>query len=66
MENEQYKVECLASGGLVYLHDSFEVLFSKEESMIDFMDILPDSYSTKHYKKDGDGSWTLIGTGYPV
>ena len=66
MENEQYKVECSASGGLTYLHDSFEVLFSKEESMIDFMDILPDSYSTKHYKRDDDGNWTLIETGYPV
>lgn len=66
MENEQYKVECFASGGLVYLHDSFEVLFYKEESMIDFMNILPDSYSTKHYKRDDDDNWTLIGNYYPV
>ena len=66
MENEQYKVECLASGSLTYLNESFEVLFYKEESMINFMNILPDSYSTKHYKKNDDGNWTLIENFYPV
>ena len=33
--------------------------------MIDFMNIHPDSYSTKHYKIDDD-NWTLIGNYYPV
>ena len=66
MENEQYKVECFVSGSLSYLSDPFEVFFDKEESMQDFMEIVPDSYSTKHYKKDDDGNWTLIENFYPV
>ena len=66
MKNEQYKVECLASGSLTYLNESFEVLFYKEESMISFMNVLPDSYLTKHYKRDNNDNWTLIGTGHPA
>ena len=66
MENDQYKVECFASGSISYLCDPFDVFFDKEESMQDFMEIVPDSYSTKCYKMNEDGNWTLIGTCYPV
>ena len=41
----------------------FEVFFEKEEAMYDFMDIVPDSYSTKHFERDErTGDWELIAT----
>jgi hypothetical protein len=58
---ENYKVECIASTGLPYLAHPFEVFFDKEEAMFDFMDIVPDSYTTKHYQRNNRNSkWTLI------
>ena len=58
---EKYKVECFAATGLSYLCDPFEVYFDKEEAMLDFMDeVVPTSYTIKHYSKNKDGSWDCI------
>ena len=59
---EKYKVECTVLTGPSYLNDPFEVYFDKKRSMQDFMEIIPDSYSTKYYKKTSDGSWNCIGS----
>tara|TARA_R100000306_G_C4254492_1_gene82113 strand:+ start:97 stop:327 length:231 start_codon:yes stop_codon:yes gene_type:complete len=60
---ENYKVECVAHTGISYLQHPFEVFFEKEEAMYDFMDIVPDSYSTKHFQRDTEtGEWDLIAT----
>jgi len=59
--SEDYKVECEPPEGLPYVTNSFEVFFSKEEYMFDFMDIVPRSYNTKHYEKNHDTKqWELI------
>ena len=58
---EKYKVECLAATGLSYLSDPFEVCFDREETMIEFMEVVPRSYTTKHYVKNDDGTWDVIG-----
>ena len=58
--DENYKIECYASGDISYLNDSFEVFFDSEESMLKLRDSLPESYTTKHYKKNNNGKWTRI------
>ena len=46
-------MECYAnSGDLAYLNGSFEVYFEGRDSMLDFVDQIPESYTTKHYKKN--------------
>ena len=60
---ENYKIECVAHTGIEYLQHPFEVFFEKEEAMYDFMDIVPDSYSTKHFERDErTGKWELMAT----
>lgn len=39
---------------------SFYCVFEKEEYMFDFMEIVPNTYATKHYQKLGPGDWLLI------
>ena len=39
---EKYKIECFASGDLLYLNGSFEVCFDQEESMLEFSDQIPE------------------------
>ena len=58
---EKYKIECCPTTGLSYLSDPFEVYFHRKQSMQEFVEILPGSYSTKHYKRSHDGSWNCIG-----
>ena len=61
MDNmENYKVECIPHTGLPYVTHPFEVFFEKEEAMFDFMEIVPNTYATKHYEKLGVGDWLLI------
>ena len=57
---EKYKVECFAATGLSYLCDPFEVCFDKEEAMLDFMETVPTSYTTKNYSKNENGNWDCI------
>ena len=60
MDNmENYKVECIPHTGLPYVTHPFEVFFEKEEAMFDFMEIVPDYFTTKHYEKSKD-KWELI------
>lgn len=58
---EKYKIECFASGDLLYLNGSFEVCFDQEESMLEFSDQIPESYNTKYYKKNENNEWDIIG-----
>jgi len=62
---EKYKMECYAnSGDLAYLNGSFEVYFEGRDSMLDFVDQIPESYTTKHYKKNENDEWDIIGPSY--
>ena len=58
--NDNYKIECYASGDLVYLNGSFEMFFDNEESMLQLVDYLPESYTSKHYKKSKNGKWIRV------
>lgn len=59
---ENYKIECFASSGeLAYVNDSFEICFDAEKPMLDFIDRIPLSYTTKYYKKNDSDEWDLIG-----
>ena len=58
--DDNYKMECYASGILIYLNDSFEVFFENEESMLRLVDDLPDYYISKYYKRSNKGEWIRI------
>ena len=58
--NDNYKIECYASGDLVYLNGSFEVFFDNKESMLHLVDDLPESYISKYYKKSNNNKWVRI------
>tara|TARA_R100000656_G_scaffold121634_1_gene96706 strand:- start:441 stop:668 length:228 start_codon:yes stop_codon:yes gene_type:complete len=55
-----YKVECIPIREQHPVLQTFTLFFEKEEYMFDFMEIVPDTYMTKHYEKSKKGGWTLI------
>jgi len=64
MAIQQYKVECLTVTSIDYFPSPFEVYFDNEDSMLDFIENVPESYRTEYYKKDKNSAWELIGRGY--
>tara|TARA_B100000929_G_scaffold93329_2_gene73257 strand:- start:2267 stop:2500 length:234 start_codon:yes stop_codon:yes gene_type:complete len=59
---QNYKIECVPPDDVGYAAHPFEVFFETEEAMFDFMDIVPRSYTTKHYQKTDTDEWKMIGT----
>lgn len=57
---KDYKVECVPKYEPDYVVHPFTVFFEKEEHMYDFMDIVPNFYTTNHYQRLPDGDWLLI------
>tara|TARA_B100000745_G_scaffold287764_1_gene224694 strand:- start:466 stop:654 length:189 start_codon:yes stop_codon:yes gene_type:complete len=57
---DNYKMECQASGDQVYLIGSFEMFFDNEESMLKLIDDLPEYYIGKYYKKSNNDKWVRI------
>jgi len=57
---KDYKIECLPIYDPNYMVHPFTVFFEKEEHMFDFMEIVPNTYATKHYQKLQPGDWLLI------
>ena len=57
---KDYKIECVPKYEPDYVVHPFTVFFEKEEHMYDFMDIVPNFYTTRHYEQLRRGEWHLI------
>ena len=57
---KNYKIECVPIYDPSYVVHPFTVFFDKEEHMFDFMEIVPNTYSTKHYEQLSRREWHLI------
>ena len=47
-------------GRINSVNENFEVFFDNEESMLQLVDDLPESYISKYYKKDNNNKWVRI------
>ena len=57
-----YKIQCIPPKNLKYNAEPFELFFMHENAMLDFMDIVPSGYKTRHYRQDKDDNWEPINT----
>tara|TARA_R110002020_G_scaffold438168_1_gene648588 strand:+ start:2742 stop:2957 length:216 start_codon:yes stop_codon:yes gene_type:complete len=55
-----YKIECVPIYDPDYTVHPFTVFFELEEYMFDFMEIVPNTYTTRHYEQLRRGEWHLI------
>jgi hypothetical protein len=56
---KNYKIECVPIYDPSYVVHPFTVFFESEEYMFDFMEIVPNTYSTRHYERSRN-EWHLI------